>query len=203
MAAIDADERQAARQPARQSWNWRSLLPRVFPRVAVASAVLLFSGLSIRHYEIASRHYTLAKEVAMATSSQPIPSIDALENLDAIHRMSQSSHADGELPGRLVAMNRPYQFRFYQLISGLALFATALATFAQPSSPALPKTTAAANHVAIQVPMPPAPQSPVIFFRQLLAMTPPQRMLSLTNRTPRGPCPHPRQGPRISGPRSG
>ena len=33
----------------------------------------------------------------MVAVSQPLPSVDALENLDAIQRMSQSGHADGEL----------------------------------------------------------------------------------------------------------
>jgi hypothetical protein len=33
----------------------------------------------------------------MVTSAQPAPSVDVLENLDAIQRMGQSSHADGDL----------------------------------------------------------------------------------------------------------
>ncbi len=39
----------------------------------------------------------LAKNIAMVAAAQPPPSVDALENLDAIQRMSQSGHADGEL----------------------------------------------------------------------------------------------------------
>ena len=34
---------------------------------------------------------------AMMAAAQPLPSVDALENLDAIQRMSQSAHADGDL----------------------------------------------------------------------------------------------------------
>jgi hypothetical protein len=30
-------------------------------------------------------------------AAQPLPSVDALENLDAIQRMSQPAHADEEL----------------------------------------------------------------------------------------------------------
>lgn len=93
LAAVDLEERQAARGPVRRFRGWRSL----FPRFAAAATVLIVAGVSLRHYEITSQRYALAKNVAMATTSQPVPSVDALENLDAIQRMSQSSHADGEL----------------------------------------------------------------------------------------------------------
>ena len=93
LAAIDLDERQTARARTRRPWNWRAL----FPRFAVAAAVLVFAGVSLRHYEVSSQRYALVKNVAMVTTSQPMPSGDALENFDAIQRMSQSSHADGEL----------------------------------------------------------------------------------------------------------
>lgn len=93
LAAVDLDERQAARAPVQRPWIWRSL----FPRFAAAALILVFAGVSMRHYENNSRQAALARNVAMLTTSQPAPSIDALENLDAIQRMSQSSHADGEL----------------------------------------------------------------------------------------------------------
>ena len=93
LAAIDLDERQTVRTQSRSAWNWRAL----FPRFAVACAVLMFAGISIQHYEVSAQRYALVKNVAMVATSRPMPSVDALENLDAIQRMGQSSHADGEL----------------------------------------------------------------------------------------------------------
>jgi hypothetical protein len=89
--AIDLEEARAARSRG-WTWNWRAL----FPRLAVAAAVLIFAGISIQRYEIRSQRAELAKNLMLVASAQ-LPSTDALENLDAIQRMGQSSHADGEL----------------------------------------------------------------------------------------------------------
>jgi len=90
LAAVELEEMRSAR--SRWHWNWHSL----FPRVAVACAVLIFAGVGIQRLETHSHRVALAKDVAMVTAAQP-PSVDALENLDAIQRMSQPAHADGEL----------------------------------------------------------------------------------------------------------
>ena len=87
--AIDLEEKKFARQ---HGWNWHSL----FPRVAVAAAVLIFAGVSIQRYEVHSQRIQLAKNLALVASAQS-PGVDALENLDAIQSMSQSAHADGDL----------------------------------------------------------------------------------------------------------
>jgi len=89
LGAIDLEENISARS---HGWNWRFL----FPRVAVAAAVLLFAGASIERYEVHSHRVTLAKNLARVVSAQA-PSVDALENLDAIQDMSQSGHADNDL----------------------------------------------------------------------------------------------------------
>lgn len=89
-AAIDLEEKSAAR--SRPGWTWRSL----FPRLAVATAVLVFIGFSLQRYEINSQRTALAKTLVQVASAQP-PGVDALENLDAIQGMSQSGHADGQL----------------------------------------------------------------------------------------------------------
>jgi hypothetical protein len=91
LAAVELEENLAAR-PAR-TWSWRSL----FPRLAVATAVLIFAGVSIQRYEASSHRLAIAKSVAMVATTASQPSVDALENLEAIQRMSQSAHADGEL----------------------------------------------------------------------------------------------------------
>jgi hypothetical protein len=88
--AIELEEKAGAR--GRQTWNWRLL----FPRLAVATAVLIFIGIGVQRHETRVQHQRLAKNLATLASAQP-PSVDALENLDAIQRMSQTGHADGEL----------------------------------------------------------------------------------------------------------
>ena len=92
LAAIEREEAQTARS---LGWtlNWRAL----WPRVAVAAAVLIFAGVSIQRYEANSHRTALVKNVILLAASQPQPSVDALENLDAIQRMSQSARADGDL----------------------------------------------------------------------------------------------------------
>lgn len=89
--AIELEEKWVARTGWR--WHWRALVPRV----AVATAVLIFAGVSLQRYEVHSQRATLVENVARVAVSQPLPSMDALENLEAIQRLSQSSRADGEL----------------------------------------------------------------------------------------------------------
>lgn len=89
--AVELAERRAVGSGWR--WNWRSL----FPRLAVGTAVLLVAGISLQRYEANSQRITLAKEVASVAASQPLPSVDALADLDAIQRLGQSSRADTEL----------------------------------------------------------------------------------------------------------
>ncbi|MFZ0828716.1 MAG: hypothetical protein WAO02_14965 [Verrucomicrobiia bacterium] len=79
--------------PPRWTWNWHGLVPRV----AFAAVVVAFSSLAIHHHEIYSQRVALVKSVALATGGQPVPSPEALENFDAIRRMSQPQHADSEL----------------------------------------------------------------------------------------------------------
>ena len=89
LGAIDLEENDSARS---HGWNWRLL----FPRVAVAAAVLIFAGVSIDRYETHSHRIALVKNLALVASTRT-PSVDALENLDAIQGMSQSGHADNDL----------------------------------------------------------------------------------------------------------
>ena len=90
--AVEFEERQAARTRGR-TWSWRAWLPRL----AVTGAILVFTGVGYQRYEAAAQRAALVKTVAQVTAAQPVPSVDALENLDAIQRMSQPAHADTEL----------------------------------------------------------------------------------------------------------
>ena len=91
MADIERAETQTAR-PQIWALNWRVL----WPRVAVTAAVLIFAGVSLQRYEIHVQRTAFAKNLALAARA-PSPGVDALENLDAIQRMSQSSHVDNAL----------------------------------------------------------------------------------------------------------
>ncbi|MBU6410320.1 MAG: hypothetical protein KGR98_08025 [Verrucomicrobia bacterium] len=72
-------------------WSWRFLLPR-----AVVAAVLVFAGIAAHRHEVNVRRAVLADSVAVV-AMQPMPSVDALKNFDAIRRMSQPAAADDEL----------------------------------------------------------------------------------------------------------
>ena len=91
LLAIELEEKTAARTSSH--WSWRPL----FPKFAVAMAVVILAGMSFQRYEIYSHHLAIAKSVAMVAQVHSLPSVDALENLEAIQRIGESTHADGEL----------------------------------------------------------------------------------------------------------
>ena len=88
MQAVEREELQAARTRGWR-WNWHALLPRA----AVAAVMLVLAGFTFHQYEISSQRATLIKTVALLAQAQP-PSMEALNNFDAIQRMSQPAHAD-------------------------------------------------------------------------------------------------------------
>ncbi len=92
LQAIEREEVRGA-QTRSVSWYWRVLVPRV----AVAVAVIGFAGLTYQHHELDKRA-ELAKDIALLAQAQPMPSVEALKNFDAIQRMSQATpRADDEL----------------------------------------------------------------------------------------------------------
>ncbi|HZL13664.1 MAG TPA: hypothetical protein VFC85_05925, partial [Verrucomicrobiae bacterium] len=74
-------------------WNWHALLPRA----AVVAVAVGLAGFALHHHEISRQRAELAKNVALVAATQPLPSVEALKNFDAIQRMSQPQHADEEL----------------------------------------------------------------------------------------------------------
>lgn len=92
MQAVDLEESRRSRRRG-FSWNWHALLPRL----AATAALVLMAGLTVHHYEVKNQRAALAKNVALVAESQPLPSLEALNNFDAIQRMSQPAHADEEL----------------------------------------------------------------------------------------------------------
>jgi len=92
LAAIELEEAQSARSKGwRWDWHW------MLPRVAVATAVLLFAGLGIQQHELARNRAELARSLSLVAGASTVPSVDALENLEVIQRMSQPAQADTEL----------------------------------------------------------------------------------------------------------
>ncbi len=91
MAAIDLEESRAQRK-WKFNWNWHSLLPRV----SVATVALVLAGVAVNQHETSVQRRQIADSVALVANQQ-LPSVDALQNFDAIKRMSQPAHADDEL----------------------------------------------------------------------------------------------------------
>ena len=92
---MQAVEREAARPRAGSWWNWNWHI--LVPRAAVATAVVVVGLLTLHQHAVRNQRIALVKSVALATGGQPVPSPEALENLDAIRRMSRPQHADDEL----------------------------------------------------------------------------------------------------------
>jgi hypothetical protein len=89
---LQAVERKQARPRATSwQWGWRVLVPRL----AVGVAVIGIAGLTYQRHEFNQRA-RLAQNVALMAEAQPLPSVEALKNFNAIQRMSQP-HADEEL----------------------------------------------------------------------------------------------------------
>ena len=89
MRAVELDELQNGRTRGWR-WNWHALLPRA----AVAAVAVVAAGSTLYQHEIYNQRFELARNVALVAQAQPLPSVDALQNFDAIQRMSQPAHAD-------------------------------------------------------------------------------------------------------------
>jgi len=82
---LQAIEREETRpRPMFWHWSWRVLVPRL----AVGVAVVGLAGLAYQRHEFNQRA-RLAKNVALMAEAQPLPSLEALKNFNAIQRMSQ------------------------------------------------------------------------------------------------------------------
>jgi len=89
MQAVEREELQAARTRG-WHWNWHSLMPRA----AATATVVVAAGFALYQHQIYNQRAELAKNVVLVANAQPLPSVDALQNFDAIQRMSQPAHAD-------------------------------------------------------------------------------------------------------------
>jgi hypothetical protein len=90
--ALNLEDARAGR-PRGWHWSWRLLLPRL----AVTAAIILFAGVGVQRYQAGRHRADMVKSLSVVASAQAAPSVDALNNFDAIQRMSQSGRADNEL----------------------------------------------------------------------------------------------------------
>lgn len=90
MQSVEREEARESRRWNILTWNWHALLPRF----AVATGVFMFAGVALHQHAIYSQRAMMVKNVALVTGAQPMPSVEALQNFDAIQRMSQPVHAD-------------------------------------------------------------------------------------------------------------
>jgi len=89
MQAVELEELRVVRTRG-WHWNWQAFLPRF----AAAAAVMLFAGFAFHQHENANRRAEITRSVMIVASAQKLPSMEALQNFDAIQRMSQPVHAD-------------------------------------------------------------------------------------------------------------
>jgi negative regulator of sigma E activity len=73
-------------------WSWRAWVPRA----TVAAALAVLAAFTFQQHNLYLHQVAIAKNAALV-ASQPLPSMDALKNFDAIQRMSQPAPADDEL----------------------------------------------------------------------------------------------------------
>jgi hypothetical protein len=92
---LQAVEREDSRP--RQKWgftfNWRAFLPRA----AVATGMVILTGLVFHHHELYRERAQVAENLVLVAGSPSVPSVEALKNFDVIQRMGQPQHADEEL----------------------------------------------------------------------------------------------------------
>lgn len=89
---IECEEMQPARQRG-WTWLWRILVPRT----AVAAVILGSSVFAFRHHQAQQRMEAIGESLVKVATVPSLPSPEALENFDAISKLSSDSAADKEL----------------------------------------------------------------------------------------------------------
>ena len=93
MAEAEREDARSGRGWKASGWSWQGLMPRF----AAATAALVLAGVVFHQHELQSRRDLMAESVARVAVAQPMPSVEALQNFDAIKRMGQPAHADEDL----------------------------------------------------------------------------------------------------------
>jgi len=91
MDEINREEMREART-ARWHWHWN-----LWPRFAGAAAALLLAVMLVQYHETVAHRVQLARTLETVADLRSVPSVDALNNFEAIQAMGQRAHADEEL----------------------------------------------------------------------------------------------------------
>jgi hypothetical protein len=91
LQAIDAEEIRRSRWHL-IGWNWRVF----FPRVTVTAAAAGIAAVAFYQHELSVQRQTIGRDVYVV-ASQHMPSLEALNNFDAIQRMGQTARPDEDL----------------------------------------------------------------------------------------------------------
>jgi hypothetical protein len=91
LLAIEADEMHRSRWRI-MDLNWRIF----FPRITVTAAAAGIVAVVMYQHDISAQRQALGHDVYVV-ASQPMPSVEALKNFDAIQRMGQTARPDDEL----------------------------------------------------------------------------------------------------------
>jgi hypothetical protein len=91
MQAVELEEIRQSRWRV-FGWSWRAWVPRA----TVAAVLAVFVAFTFQQHNRYLHEVAIAKNAALV-ASQPLPSVEALKNFDAIQRMSQPAPADNEL----------------------------------------------------------------------------------------------------------
>ena len=91
MQAIEAAETPRGQWGMRE-WNWRIF----FPRAAVTAAAAGIAVVALYQHQLGIQRQNLVRSVVVV-ASQPMPSLEALKNFDAIQRMGQTARPDSDL----------------------------------------------------------------------------------------------------------
>lgn len=91
LQAIEAEEMRRSRWGV-LGWDWRIF----FPRITVTAAAAGIAVVALYQHELGIQSQNLARSVVVV-ASQPMPSLEALKNFDAIQRMGQAARPDDDL----------------------------------------------------------------------------------------------------------
>jgi len=91
---LQAVDREEARTQTRYG---RWFLTLWLPRVAATAAVVACAALSWQHHELHEQRTAMVRSIAQVAESTALPGVEALDNFEAIQRMSQAQPPDKEL----------------------------------------------------------------------------------------------------------
>ena len=91
---MDEINREEMRETPSSQWRWHWNL---WPRFAGVTAALVLAVMMVQHHETTAHRVQLARTLETVADLHAVPSLDALNNFEAIQAMGQPAPADEEL----------------------------------------------------------------------------------------------------------